>query len=258
MAEPAGNTTAVLYSPSAPAMLQSPSSSVLLASASAALPIQPTRMLWAVLSSTLKSRTLYSGDSMAACRAQPRATASSWFIVVDVLPPKASPQTCLTQGTREPPPTSSTESIWSTGMPHAAFASSRTLITLSLAGPHILSSSSRVMLLAKSASSIKHSHVMAASLLAERIFLVFITASSSLNEDFLFVKGSQPFFLANCAANSRIKHSSSSRPPTLSDFSHTTVSLPRTNWTIETENVEMPMEQKATVMGFSGSKSLER
>mmetsp|Transcript_45689 Transcript_45689/g.133023 ORF Transcript_45689/g.133023 Transcript_45689/m.133023 type:complete len:219 (-) Transcript_45689:643-1299(-) len=210
-------------------------------------------------SSTLKSRTLYRGDRIAAWSAQPRATDSSWFMVVEIaLPPKASEQTCLTHGTREPPPTISTESILSTGMPDAAFASSNTLLTRSMAGAHIASKSARVIVLAKSWSSIKHSHVMGASEFADKTFFVFNTASSSLNAAFLLVNGSQPCFFLNCAANTRMRHSSSSRPPTLSERSQTTVSLPRTKRTIETEKMEMPMEQKATVIGTSGSKSFDR
>mmetsp|Transcript_104148 Transcript_104148/g.301290 ORF Transcript_104148/g.301290 Transcript_104148/m.301290 type:complete len:263 (+) Transcript_104148:1466-2254(+) len=262
MAEPAGKIAAVLYWPSPPSMAMSPSSATPLASASAALPHQPTTMECAVLSSTLKSRTLYNGDSMAACKAQPRATDSSWFIVVDKgLPSNASEQTCFTQGTREPPPMISTESISLTGTPaaaQAALTSSKTFTTLFLAGSHIFSNSSRVMLLAKSSSSMRHSTVKGASELAERTFFVFMTASSSLKDDFLLDNGLQPCFFSNCAANSRIKHSSNSRPPTLSDFSQTTVSFPRTNRTTDTEKRECPMEQKATVIGFSGSKSFDR
>mmetsp|Transcript_83732 Transcript_83732/g.211104 ORF Transcript_83732/g.211104 Transcript_83732/m.211104 type:complete len:240 (+) Transcript_83732:1703-2422(+) len=239
-------------------MFVSPSSSFV-ASESAALPIQPTLTANCVVSSTLKSRTLYKGDKIAACKAQPRATLSSWFIVVErSLPPKASEHTLFTQGTREPPPTISTESICSKVRPEAAMAACKTFVTLSIAGLHISSKSALVILLAKSSSSIRHSQLTPASLLADKIFFVLDTASSSLKEAFLLLKGSHPTFFLNCEANSRIKHSSNSRPPTLSDLSTTTFNLPRTNWTIETEKMLTPIEQNATVIGFSGSKSFER
>ena len=54
-------------------------------------------------------------------------------------------------------------------------------------------------------------------------------------------------FFWNCAANSRIKHSSMSRPPTRSEVSLSTCSLPRTNWTMLTEKMECPMEQNLEV-----------
>mmetsp|Transcript_77890 Transcript_77890/g.225275 ORF Transcript_77890/g.225275 Transcript_77890/m.225275 type:complete len:240 (+) Transcript_77890:1521-2240(+) len=238
-------------------MVASPSSSFA-ASGGGALPIQPMLMAWGEESSTLKSRTLYKGERIAACNAQPRATLSSWFIVVDnCLPPRTSEQSFFTQGTRELPPTISTESICSGVNFDAAKADSNTAFTLAMAGAHIDSKSSRVIWLAKSASSIKHSTLTGASEFADKIFLVFMTASSSLKADFLLLSGSQPFFFSNCAAKARMRHSSSSRPPTLSDFSQTTVNLPRTNCTTVTENNEWPMEQKATVMGLSGSKSFD-
>mmetsp|Transcript_104147 Transcript_104147/g.301283 ORF Transcript_104147/g.301283 Transcript_104147/m.301283 type:complete len:212 (+) Transcript_104147:1417-2052(+) len=211
------------------------------------------------MSSTLNSRTLYNGESMAACNAHPRATLSSWFMVVEsALPPKISEHSPFTQGTLDPPPTISTESICSSDKPDAEIADSSTARARSMAGAHIRSKSSRVIWPERSASSMRQSQVIPASLLADRIFFVFCTASSSLNFAFLLHKGSQPSFALNCEANSRIKHSSNSRPPTLSDFSQTTVSFPRTNRTTDTEKRECPMEQKATVIGFSGSKSFDR
>mmetsp|Transcript_73752 Transcript_73752/g.240195 ORF Transcript_73752/g.240195 Transcript_73752/m.240195 type:complete len:223 (+) Transcript_73752:1787-2455(+) len=215
------------------------------------------------VSSTLKSRTLYKGDKIAACRAQPRATLSSWFMVVDSsfspsLQPKASAQSFFTQGTREPPPTISTTSICSIVKPEAARAASRTAFVLTMAGSHILSRSSRFIRLAKSCSSMRHSTLTGASVFAERTFFVFMTASSNLKAAFLLVRGSQPCFFLNCSENARIKHSSNARPPTLSDFSQITFNFPRMNWTMETLKREFPIEQKATVSGFSTSKSLER
>ena len=56
-------------------------------------------------------------------------------------------------------------------------------------------------------------------------------------------------FFWNCAANSRIKHSSMSRPPTRSEVSLSTRSLPRTNSTMLTEKIEWPMEQNLQLMG---------
>mmetsp|Transcript_20115 Transcript_20115/g.62863 ORF Transcript_20115/g.62863 Transcript_20115/m.62863 type:complete len:219 (-) Transcript_20115:651-1307(-) len=207
---------------------------------------------------TSKSRTLYRGDRIAACRAQPRATASSAFMVVDSsLPPKAAEHISFTHGTRLDPPTISTKSMDSTGMPLASLTASSTACTLAIMGLHMSRKTSRVMLEPKSSSSMRHSQLMPASLFAERIFLVFVTASSSLKDAFLFESGSQPTFFLNCAANSRMRHSSMSRPPTLSDFSQITVSLPLTNCTTDTEKIVWPMLQKATVHGFSASKSLD-
>mmetsp|Transcript_90734 Transcript_90734/g.282654 ORF Transcript_90734/g.282654 Transcript_90734/m.282654 type:complete len:219 (+) Transcript_90734:1097-1753(+) len=210
-------------------------------------------------SRTSKSRTLYRGDRMAACNAQPLATASSAFMVVESsLPPKAAEHISLTQGTRLAPPTISTKSMLSIGMPAASFAESRTFCTLSIIGLHISRKRSLVMLEPKSSSSMRHSTLMPASAFAERIFLVFMTASSSLKLAFLLERGSQPTFFLNCAANSRMRHSSMSRPPTLSDLSATTDSLPLKNWTTETEKRVWPMQQKATVHGFSASNSFDR
>mmetsp|Transcript_27459 Transcript_27459/g.78901 ORF Transcript_27459/g.78901 Transcript_27459/m.78901 type:complete len:259 (+) Transcript_27459:1542-2318(+) len=258
MGEPSGKTVAVLYSPSPPAICASPSSSFA-AAASAELPTQPTFTAKGLESSTLKSRTLYRGDRIAACSAQPLATLSSWFMVVErSLPPKASEQICLTHGTREAPPTISTQSIDSSGTLESVITLLRTSLALLMAGSHIFSKSARLMVLEKSSSSIKHSTVQPASLFAERIFFVLVTASSSLKADFLLESGSQPVFFLNCSANSRMRHSSMSRPPTSSDLSATTVSFPRTNCTIETEKSAWPIEQNATVMGFSGSKSFDR
>mmetsp|Transcript_15275 Transcript_15275/g.45757 ORF Transcript_15275/g.45757 Transcript_15275/m.45757 type:complete len:219 (-) Transcript_15275:632-1288(-) len=212
-----------------------------------------------VASRTSKSRTLYRGERMAAWRAQPRATLSSAFMVVErSLPPKAAEHISLTQGTRQAPPTISTKSMDSNGMPHAALASSRTFCTLAIIGLHISRKTSLVMLEPKSSSSMRHSTLMPASAFAERIFLVFVTESSNLKLAFLLESGSQPTFFLNCAANSLMRHSSMSRPPTLSDFSVTTVSLPFTNCTRETEKIDWPMLQKATVQGFSASKSFDR
>mmetsp|Transcript_62617 Transcript_62617/g.193911 ORF Transcript_62617/g.193911 Transcript_62617/m.193911 type:complete len:259 (-) Transcript_62617:617-1393(-) len=258
MAECDGKTVAVLNSPSPPAICASPSSSFA-AAASAELPSQPTFTAKRLESSTLKSRTLYRGDKIAACRAQPLATLSSWFIVVErSFPPKASEQTRLTQGTRDAPPTTSTESISSTGTFDSAITAARSALALAIAGSHIFSKSARVMVLEKSSSSIKHSTAQPASLFAERIFFVLVTASSSLNAAFLLVRGSHPVFFLNCAANSRMRHSSMSRPPMSSDLSQTTLSLPRTNCTMDTEKRAWPIEQNATVIGLSGSKSFER
>mmetsp|Transcript_56972 Transcript_56972/g.148314 ORF Transcript_56972/g.148314 Transcript_56972/m.148314 type:complete len:213 (-) Transcript_56972:249-887(-) len=173
MWEPAGKTVDDLNSPSTSIMLVSPSSS-LTASAGGAWPIQPTLIAFGEMSCTWKSRTLYSGDKIAAWRAQPRATLSSWFIVVErSLPPNASEHSCFTHGTREPPPTISTESICSGVMPEAAKAASKTAFAFSIAGLHISSKSARVIWLAKSSSSIRHSQLMGASEFAERTFFVF-------------------------------------------------------------------------------------
>mmetsp|Transcript_37516 Transcript_37516/g.86616 ORF Transcript_37516/g.86616 Transcript_37516/m.86616 type:complete len:262 (-) Transcript_37516:595-1380(-) len=256
-----GKTVIVLYSPSAPAMC-SPSSSPFSASASADEPIHPIVTGCGMRSTTVKSRTLYSGESIAACSAHPRATDSSAFMVVDSsLPPKALEQNSLTQGTREAPPIISTKSICSIPMPAAAAAAlapSRTAETLSIMGLHISRKTSRVIVEPKSSSSIRHSTESCASMFAERIFLVFVTASSSLKEAFLLLRGSQPTFFLNCAANSRMRHSFIVLPPTLSAFSQMTVSLPRMNCTTDTENMLCPMLQNATVHGFSASKSFER
>mmetsp|Transcript_48044 Transcript_48044/g.112455 ORF Transcript_48044/g.112455 Transcript_48044/m.112455 type:complete len:242 (-) Transcript_48044:668-1393(-) len=235
-----GKTVMVLYSPSAPAMC-SPSSSPFSASWSAEDPIQPMLTECGMMSTTVKSRTLYSGDSIAACRAQPRATDSSAFIVVDSsLPPKAFEQNSFTQGTREAPPIISTKSICSVEIPAAAaaaFAPSSTAETLSIIGWHISRKTSRVMVEPKSSSSMRHSTESCASMFAERIFLVLVTASSSLKAAFLLVSGLQPTFFSNCRANSRIRHSVIVLPPTLSAFSQMTVSFPLTNCTMETENM---------------------
>mmetsp|Transcript_85045 Transcript_85045/g.245926 ORF Transcript_85045/g.245926 Transcript_85045/m.245926 type:complete len:234 (+) Transcript_85045:1322-2023(+) len=223
-----------------------------------ALPVHETLTGNRVESSTWKSRTLYNGDSIAACNAQPRATLSSEFMVVESsLPPKHSEHKFFTHGTLELPPTISTESTCSGDSPDAAMADSNTARARAIAGAHIRSKSSRVTWPDKSSSSIKHSQVIPASVLADNIFFVFVTESSSLNDALLLLKGSQPTFALNWAANSRIKHSSKSRPPTLSDRSQTTRRRPRQNWTIETEKIELPIEQNATVMGFSGSKSFD-
>mmetsp|Transcript_58896 Transcript_58896/g.167610 ORF Transcript_58896/g.167610 Transcript_58896/m.167610 type:complete len:458 (-) Transcript_58896:642-2015(-) len=211
------------------------------------------------VSSTLNSRALNSGERMAACSVQPRATHSSAFMVVESsLPPKACEHISLTHGTREQPPHISTKSTALTGRPLAALAASSTSLTFFIIGLHMSRNFSRSIWLLKSSSSIRHSQLTPASELAERIFFVFVTASSSLKDAFLLESGSQPTCFLNCAANSRIKHSSMSRPPTLSDFSHRHVSLPRVNWKTDTEKIVWPMLQNATVMGFSGSKSLER
>mmetsp|Transcript_97058 Transcript_97058/g.225001 ORF Transcript_97058/g.225001 Transcript_97058/m.225001 type:complete len:219 (+) Transcript_97058:1066-1722(+) len=210
-------------------------------------------------SRTSKSRTLYRGERMAAISAQPRATLSSAFMVVESsLLPKAAEHISLTQGTRLAPPTISTKSIWSKGRPQDSLAASSTFLTLAIIGLHMSRKRSRVMLEPKSSSSMRHSQLMPASLFAERIFFVFVTASSSLKEAFLLERGSAPTFFLNCAANSRMRHSSISRPPTLSDFSHTTVSLPFTNCTTDTEKMDWPMLQKTTVHGLSASNSFER
>jgi len=64
---------------------------------------------------------------------------------------------------------------------------------------------------------------------ADKIFFVFVTASSNLNKAFLFDNTSHPVFFLNCSENTLNKHSSMSRPPTFADFSHKMVSLPFTN-----------------------------
>mmetsp|Transcript_136543 Transcript_136543/g.345761 ORF Transcript_136543/g.345761 Transcript_136543/m.345761 type:complete len:213 (-) Transcript_136543:866-1504(-) len=171
--EPAGKTVELLNSPSTSIMLVSPSSSLVLL-AGGDWPIQPMLTGNGEMSFTWKSRTLYNGDKIAACRAQPRETLSSWFIVVErSLPPNASEHSCFTHGTREPPPTISTESICSGVMPEAAKAASKTAFAFSIAGLHISSKSARVIWLAKSSSSIRHSQLMGASEFAERTFFVF-------------------------------------------------------------------------------------
>mmetsp|Transcript_27465 Transcript_27465/g.78917 ORF Transcript_27465/g.78917 Transcript_27465/m.78917 type:complete len:219 (-) Transcript_27465:638-1294(-) len=210
-------------------------------------------------SRTSKSRTLYRGDRMAACKAQPRATASSAFMVVESsFPPNAAEHISLTHGTLELPPIISTKSMDSSGMPAASLAESSTFWTLAIIGLHISRKRSLVMLEPKSSSSMRHSTLMPASALADRIFLVFVTESSSLKLAFFWDRGSQPTFFLNCAANSLMRHSSMSLPPTLSDLSAITVSLPFTNCTMETEKSERPMPQMATVQGFSASKSFDR
>merc|ERR1719265_2517389 len=150
-------------------------------------------------------------------------------------PTNASRIMVFTQGTREPPPTISTKPTSSTETPLASFADSRTARTRSIIGWHMLAKSARLIMLAKSSSSMRHSTFTGASLFADKTFLVFVTASSSLSRAFLLDRTSQPTFFLNCAANSRIRHSSISRPPTLSDRSQRTDSLPLTNWTNETE-----------------------
>ena len=67
--------------------------------------------------------------------------------------------------------------------------------------------------------------------------------------------GMSAAFFWNCDANSRIKHSSMSRPPTRSEVSLSTRSLPRTNWTILTEKMECPMEQNLAVSGTGELRS---
>mmetsp|Transcript_24514 Transcript_24514/g.70414 ORF Transcript_24514/g.70414 Transcript_24514/m.70414 type:complete len:256 (+) Transcript_24514:1130-1897(+) len=221
--------------------------------------IQPTLTGKAEVSSTLNSRTLYSFERIAACRAQPRATHSSAFMVVESsLPPKALEHISLNHGTREAPPQISTASMEETGMPLAALAASSTSLTLFIMGLHMSSKSARVTLLPKSWSSMRHSQERLDSEFAERIFLVFVTASSILKRAFLLDMMSQPVFFWNCLAKLRMRHSSMFRPPTLSERSQTTDSRPRTNCTMATEKLAWPSWQKATVMGFSGSKLLVR
>mmetsp|Transcript_45087 Transcript_45087/g.96250 ORF Transcript_45087/g.96250 Transcript_45087/m.96250 type:complete len:247 (+) Transcript_45087:1130-1870(+) len=204
------------------------------------------------VSSTLNSRTLYSGERIAAIVVQPRATHSSAFMVVESSRPKAFEHISLNHGTREAPPQTSTVSTLTP--PEAALAASRTSLTFFIIGLHISRKSSRLIWLPKSSSSMRHSQEMLASVFAERIFFVLVTASSSLNNAFLFDNTSHPVFFLNCAAKVLMRHSSMSLPPTLSHFSHKTVNLPRTYWTIATENTTWPIWQNATVCGFSGSK----
>mmetsp|Transcript_76381 Transcript_76381/g.196710 ORF Transcript_76381/g.196710 Transcript_76381/m.196710 type:complete len:258 (+) Transcript_76381:990-1763(+) len=195
-----------------------------------------------VVSSTVKSRTLYRFDRRAACSVHPRATHSSAFMVVDSsLPPKALEHISLSQGTREAPPQISTWSMEDIARPHEDFAASSTASTLCIMGLHISRKSARSTLLPKSWSSMRHSQERLASELADRIFFVFMTASSSLKRAFLLDSTSQPVFFWNCAAKLRMRHSSMSRPPTLSDLSHKTVSLPFTNCTTATENTVWPI-----------------
>mmetsp|Transcript_15400 Transcript_15400/g.46191 ORF Transcript_15400/g.46191 Transcript_15400/m.46191 type:complete len:260 (+) Transcript_15400:1235-2014(+) len=174
------------------------------------------------------------------------------------LPPKALEHISLTQGTREAPPQTSTLWMDSTARPLAAFAASSTSSTFCIMGLHISRKSARFMLLLKSWSSMRHSQDMFASELAERIFFVLETASSSLKSAFLLDSTSQPVFFWNCSAKARMRHSSMSRPPTLSDFSHRTVSFPLTNCTMATENTVWPIWQKATVLGLAASNLAER
>mmetsp|Transcript_58464 Transcript_58464/g.153953 ORF Transcript_58464/g.153953 Transcript_58464/m.153953 type:complete len:260 (-) Transcript_58464:283-1062(-) len=180
------------------------------------------------------------------------------MVVDSSLPPKALEHISLTQGTREAPPQISTESMDATARPHEAFALSSTSFTFCIMGLHISRKISRSMLLPKSWSSIMHSQETLASELEERTFFVFPTASSSLKRALLLDSTSQPVFFWNCSAKARIRHSSMSRPPTFSDFSHRTVSFPLTNCTIATENTVWPIWQKATVVCLTGSKLLER
>lgn len=55
-----------------------------------------------------------------------------------------------------------------------------------------------------------------------------------------------------------MRHSSMSRPPVFSERSQSTCSRPLKNCTMDTEKMTWPTLQKATVQGFSGSKSLDR
>mmetsp|Transcript_10800 Transcript_10800/g.28712 ORF Transcript_10800/g.28712 Transcript_10800/m.28712 type:complete len:273 (+) Transcript_10800:1362-2180(+) len=190
---------------------------------------------------------------------QPLATHSSAFMVVDnSLPPNAFEHISLTQGTREDPPHTSTTSMPDTATPQLLMAPASTAATLSIIGWHISKKSNRSILLEKSSSSMRHSQVMLDSEFADRIFLVLVTASSSLKSAFLLDNTSQPVFFLNCSAKTRIKHSSMSRPPTLADFSHKTVILPLTNLQMATEKIVWPIMQKATVCGFSTSKEFDR
>mmetsp|Transcript_47806 Transcript_47806/g.86147 ORF Transcript_47806/g.86147 Transcript_47806/m.86147 type:complete len:217 (-) Transcript_47806:413-1063(-) len=140
-----------------------------------------------------------------------------------------------------------------TAKPLPVLAASSTSLTFCIIGLHIARKLSRSMLLLKSSSSMRHSQETAASEFAERTFLVFPTASSSLKHAFLLERTSQPVFFLNCSANARIRHSSMSRPPTLSDRSQSTVSFPLMNCTMDTVKRAWPIWQKATVEGFSAS-----
>mmetsp|Transcript_62618 Transcript_62618/g.193917 ORF Transcript_62618/g.193917 Transcript_62618/m.193917 type:complete len:289 (+) Transcript_62618:1020-1886(+) len=221
--------------------------------------IQPTLTGNAEVSSTLNSLTLYSFERIAAWRAHPRATHSSAFMVVESsLPPNALEHMSLTQGTREAPPQISTASMEETARPLAALAASSTSLTFFIMGLHISSKSERLMLLLKSSSSMRHSHERLDSEFAERIFLVFVTASSSLKSAFLLDRTSQPVFFWNCLAKVRMRHSSMSRPPTFWDLSQTTESWPRTNCTMATEKSAWPIWQNATVRGLSVLKLFVR
>mmetsp|Transcript_14967 Transcript_14967/g.64135 ORF Transcript_14967/g.64135 Transcript_14967/m.64135 type:complete len:686 (+) Transcript_14967:466-2523(+) len=127
-------------------------------------------------STTSKSRTLNWGESIAPCKAHPRATHSDALSVREQVIPKNASSCAEMKGMREAFPTSSTALTSAGVMPASAMALCTGVIMRSSRSWDRPSMTSRVMLDRTSWSSIRHSMESGASGLEERIFFIFSTA----------------------------------------------------------------------------------
>mmetsp|Transcript_27189 Transcript_27189/g.49350 ORF Transcript_27189/g.49350 Transcript_27189/m.49350 type:complete len:215 (-) Transcript_27189:822-1466(-) len=139
---------------------------------------------------TSYGKTLNLGERMALCRAQPRATASSAFIVV-LSPlftalasrPRISAKVCFTLATRVAPPTIST--LARSALVRLVSASARSIGAANRAnrGSHMARYSSALRETPKSKSSMRHSRLIRASLTPAglRVFFAFSAATVSLS-----------------------------------------------------------------------------
>mmetsp|Transcript_14695 Transcript_14695/g.32292 ORF Transcript_14695/g.32292 Transcript_14695/m.32292 type:complete len:268 (+) Transcript_14695:1723-2526(+) len=142
------------------------------------------------------------GESIAACHAQPRATASSALrVVLSSLPSKASLRARWIQGTRETPPTTSTLSRSLTSSLAAVIARATTSLTFWCNGAQMSSNTCRFTSQVRSKSSTTHSAVARASSTTDSVFFTFIAASSSFSLALAEDKGSAAPTLRNDSAN---------------------------------------------------------
>ena len=165
-------------------------------------------------------KTLNRGDRIADCRAAPRATASSAFIVVDrVSTPKISFSLFLTNPMRVLPPTISTELKSLAASPASASAFFNGPSRRASKGAHIASYSSAFSMIWKSKSSMRHSRLIDASFtpVGLRVFLAFSAAATTLTMTLGLSCGFEDSFLEYFSTNLSAIHSaivsSKERPP---------------------------------------------
>mmetsp|Transcript_5087 Transcript_5087/g.8533 ORF Transcript_5087/g.8533 Transcript_5087/m.8533 type:complete len:246 (+) Transcript_5087:1186-1923(+) len=212
----------------------------------------------------LNSLTLKRVESMAACRAQPRHTDSSAFMVVErpiLMAVASSSRSCdmraLTNSRRVEPPTISTEERSAGESPEVSSASRMGPSRRARSGSAISISCSRVSLQLKSRSSIRHSTLIGASVtpLGLRVFLAFSAAANSFIRALGLAQASRPCLALNSLAMYLAMHSSNARPPRLRSYAALlTASLPVWNDTHDAVKDAWPRSRNMTLVSFSASK----
>mmetsp|Transcript_94190 Transcript_94190/g.141136 ORF Transcript_94190/g.141136 Transcript_94190/m.141136 type:complete len:279 (-) Transcript_94190:842-1678(-) len=148
--------------------------------------------------------TLNRGERMADCRAAPRATASSAFIVVDrVEILRISMNFCLTNPIREVPPTISTDAKSLAEILASARHAFTGASNLSIKGLHMASYSGALSMMWKSKSSMRHSRLIDASFtpFGLSVFFAFSAAANSLSMTFGLSRGLPDNLLLNFSTN---------------------------------------------------------